>query len=451
MKRKLTEAFVKSLPAPTDTSSRIHYDSDIRGFGCRVTQNNAKTLILNYSYKGIERRMVLARWYPDVYDKDGRNIVELARMDAAKFKNSIVSGRDPVAEQEAADRAERGQYTFAQLAKRYQQDYVKEKTGLPKRKASRDADKSMLDGILLPRFGRRKLSTILTRDIDTLMEELRSTPYRANRCRSLLSGMFAYAISLDQLAANPITKKVRKYAEVKREFMLDDKQDAKFRIACDQYPDQTAASAVRLLYETGSRKNEVLCCRWEQFHFEPGPLCNVWVKPPEITKQAKAVFLPLTDRAVAILTAMGPKEKGFVFPGKGGFDRARRDITRPWVQICKMAGLTEPVTKGKRTKHRPILRLHDLRHSYASFLASSNVSLPKIGELLGHSNPQTTARYSHISLDAARAAANVFGSRAWSPADTAAQAILEALSAGPVSQPIEKKGTTKKAGRQRHG
>jgi integrase len=458
-KHKLTEAYVKGLRAPTNTSSRIFYDSDIRGFGCRVTSTGAKSLILNYSYQGTERRMVLARFYPDVYDKDGRSIVELARMKAGTLKNLIVAKKDPVteqiAEQEASDKEGREHSTFAQLAERYQTEYVREKTGLPKRPASLRGDKSMLDNILLPRFGTRKVKSITPRELDEVMRDLRATPYRANRVRSLLHSLFEFGIKEDMLEVNVCTRRVRKYPEQERDFSLNDTQDTAFRKACDQYRDQHVADAVRLLYETGSRKSEVLQARWEQFRFGDGPLENRWIKPDWMTKQGKEVHLALTAPVLAILKRMQPKEKGFLFPNRSGFDKPRRDITKPWVAICKLAGLTTAVTNGKGTKHKPVLRLHDLRHSYATFLVSKGETLEKVGKILGHSDTKTTEKYGKANLEAQLATANVFAERGAQYAKAKenaqaipaqyAQAIADVLSGnGNVSQVIAKKRRTEK-------
>jgi integrase len=414
MKRKLSEDIVKALPAATKTSSYIVWDYDVPGFGVRITERGTKSFILNYSFKGVERRMVLARYFPD------QNTVALARADAAKNKALIFAKKDPIAVIAAEEEASEKGHTFAELAKRYQRDYVRKKTGLPKRQSSKASDKSLLDGILLPRFGSKKLTAIESSNIDDLMGELRETPYRANRCRSLLHAMFEFARSknanlMPKTSLNPVTKDdVRKYEEHEREFFLNEKQLLDFLSACDRYSDQNAADALRLLLETGSRKSEVLQSRWEMFHLQPGPLHNKWVKPPEMTKQGKIEHLDLGVRALALLKKMGPKDKGYLFPSKGGFDKPRTSLQKPWTQICKLAGLTEAITKpGKRrhavTKHKPILRLHDLRHSYASYLVSHGWSLEKIGKLLGHNRKSTaTARYAKVSPESAREAANAF-------------------------------------------
>jgi integrase len=420
MKRKLSESIVQALPPAKESSSYITWDYDVPGFGVRTTERGTKSFILNYSFKGTERRMVLARYFPE------QNTVALARAKAAELKNLIIAGKDPIAveiaAEEARDKEGRTQYTFAELAQRFQNEYVQtseRKQGQPKRPASKLTDKSMLDGILLPRFGGRKLADVVTRDINTLIVELKATPYRANRCRALLHTMFEFALGNEMLLVNPVTKfangkGVMKYRERKRNFFLTDAQLAAFIRACDDYHDQDAADIFRLLLHTGSRKSEVLKARWEQFHLEPGPLQGMWVKPFAAVKGDEDVNLELSDRCLAILQKMKPKKTGYLFPAKGRFDKPRGDIQRPWAQICKLAGLTTAITKpGIRrlavTRHIPILRLHDLRHSYASYLVSHGASLEQIGKQLGHAEESTaTARYAHLSRQSQKAVANLF-------------------------------------------
>ena len=109
----------------------------------------------------------------------------------------------------------------------------------------------------------------------------------------------------------------------------------------------------------------------------------------------------------------------FVFPGRDA--KPLTDIKRTWLSVCRKAGLADQVSEsrtGKRghTKagkpvpiYRTTVRLHDLRHTFAAILASEGLSLPTIGALLGHTQPQTTARYAHLLDDPLRAAAERVG------------------------------------------
>ncbi|HWW36741.1 MAG TPA: site-specific integrase [Xanthobacteraceae bacterium] len=152
--------------------------------------------------------------------------------------------------------------------------------------------------------------------------------------------------------------------------------------------DPLAANAVRLLLLTGARRGELLSARWADIDFAAG----VWTKPGTTTKQKTAHIIPLSQAVIAVLTAMR-KEAGdreWIFPASRG-GRPRRDLGENWDQIRKAAAI-------------PDVRLHDLRHTYASALASAGTSLRIVGGLLGHAQPGTTQRYAHLVDSALREA-----------------------------------------------
>ncbi len=176
----------------------------------------------------------------------------------------------------------------------------------------------------------------------------------------------------------------------------------------DSYADQGAADALRLLILTGAREGEVLGATWEQFDLKRG----TWTKPSHHTKQKRTEHTPLSTPAVDILKRMAKANNGpHLFPGRMG-DHARVTLHRPWIQVCKAAGLaSEYRISGKRReliRWKPSFHVHDLRHTSASHLVSKGESLHIVGNLLGHTQPQTTARY--LADAALRDAANRFGS-----------------------------------------
>jgi integrase len=157
--------------------------------------------------------------------------------------------------------------------------------------------------------------------------------------------------------------------------------------ALAECPDQDAADIFRLLLLTGARRGEVRSATWDQFDLEEG----VWIKPATATKQKQRHEVPLNAPARQLLARRLSKRdtSPWVFPGRSAHHRINLD--RSWGLICKTAGITG-------------LRIHDLRHSYASTLASAGVSLHTIGALLGHTQPQTTHRYAHLFDDPLRKA-----------------------------------------------
>jgi integrase len=146
-----------------------------------------------------------------------------------------------------------------------------------------------------------------------------------------------------------------------------------------------------LLILTGARVGEVLSAEWAHFDLVRG----VWTKPSHHTKQKRIEHVPLNRVARGLISSMWKQRASeqYLFPGKKG---ARKKLDRPWKAITATAGLSQ-------------VRLHDLRHSFASHLVSAGVSLYTVGKLLGHTKSQTTERYAHVNDDALREASNQFG------------------------------------------
>jgi len=207
--------------------------------------------------------------------------------------------------------------------------------------------------------------------------------------------------------ANPV-KGVKRYDEPSRETWLSLEQLQSLASALDQYPDQVAADAIRLLIVTGSREGEVLAAEWSQFNLKRG----VWTKPSHHTKQKKTEHVPLSPQALAILSTL--KRSGrYLFPSTDGKSH-RVTISKPWMQVLRATGLAEgTIVPSKRkgmvkTIWKPLVRIHDLRHTFASHLVSRNYSLQLVGKLLGHTRPETTARYAHCSDQALRDVTTAF-------------------------------------------
>jgi integrase len=391
MAAKINQRTVKNL-TPPKAGSRIFWDSEIKGFGVRITAAGVISFILDYRVNGRQRRYTI-----------GRNpewTSEAARREAASLKPRISKGYDPLQEKEKA----RGEPTVSELAT----DYLERHSIPNKRAGSLRNDRQMLEGIVKPRLGRLRVVAVGRRDIETLHQSLKATPYQANRVLALLSHMFEKAIEWKWAMSNP-ARGIPRYHEDRRERWLSDDEMHAFTQALDSYSDQNAANALRLLLLTGAREGEVLKAEWSEFDLERG----VWTKPSHHTKQKKLEHVPLSSTAVDLLRQMGGEAAtGPLFPGANG-KNARVTLRRPWVQVCKLAGLTQAIVKqGKRRKiikHKPTLRIHDLRHSFASHLVSRGASLQIVGRLIGHTQIATTQRYAHLADSALRDATNVFG------------------------------------------
>ena len=372
---KLTERTIKSPTRPAEGYT-ILWDDEVKGFGVRTTANGAVAFIFNYRTRGGRlRRLTIG--------DTSEYSVETARKVAKRHRHVVDEGGDPLADR----RAERGAPDFKDLADEYINKHLPKK-----RPSSRKIDEQTLEKVLLPVLGPLKVTEITFDDIDGIHHKIsKRAPYRANRVVALLSKMFSLAIKKRWRGDNP-AKGIERNQESKRARYLSNDELSRLTEALAAYPDQHTADAIRLLLLTGARRGEVLSLKWDQIDFEAG----TWTKPGATTKQKTEHVVPLSAPALQLLAKMRECSRSdYAFPNRDGSGH-RVDLKKPWQAICKAANITG-------------LRVHDLRHSYASFLVSAGLSLPVIGALLGHTQPGTTARYAHLHDDPLRKATERVG------------------------------------------
>jgi integrase len=376
---RLTDSSVRQLPVPA-TGNKAYFDDRLPGFGCRVTAAGYRSFFLNYTSRGRERRFTIGstvEWK-----------AAAARAEAARLKDQLrVNGADPLAEL----RAERADPLVSDLCARYEEQHIPKK-----RYRSGLEDKAMIASYVIPHLGTLRVAEVSFSDVDGLHRKItkRGTPARANRVASLLSKMFSLAKRWGWRTDNPV-KGIEKNHEEPRSRYLSGAEIARLTEALAAHPDQQAANVVRLLLLTGARRNEVLTMTWSQLDAEG----RVWTKPSAHTKQKKVHRVPLSAPARLLLSELraGAAEvETYVFPSPTRPGAHRENVKRAWREVCQTAGL-----EG--------VRLHDLRHCYASILVSAGNSLPTIGALLGHTQPQTTARYAHLADDPLLAATETAG------------------------------------------
>ena len=370
MAQKLTDRLVRSLPPPP-ASNRITYDMEVRGFGIRVTSLGAKAFVLNYRVNGRERRLTIGS-YPDWS-------VAAAREQAKELKRSVDPGDDPMGRRHQ----DRAAPNVATLAKRYLAEHAVRKAA----RSYRD-DQSMLEKLVLPALGSLKVHEVRHDDIDRVHCEISARrPIRANRVAQMLSKMFNLAIRWGYRPDNP-AKGWHRNPEHRRTRYLSSLELGRLTTVLAGHPNQRCANLVRLLLLTGARRGEALSATWDQIDLNLG----VWVKPSSHVKQKKEHRVPLSGVAIRLLREMHSQSAGsrFLFAGNVP-DRPLQEIKGFWAGVCRKAELND-------------CRIHDLRHTYASILASAGLSLPVIGALLGHTQPNTTARYSHLFDDPLREA-----------------------------------------------
>jgi integrase len=339
------------------------------------------------------------------------------------LKRQIDVGADPMADRHA----DRAAPTIDKLVDRFVEEH------LSKRRAATQADyRSILTLYIRPTLGRMRVDEVRHTDIERLHATVaKRAPYRANRTVSVLSKMLTLAIKWEMRTDNP-ARGIERAPEHKRERFLAPAEIARLSEALAGLKEQDSANAIRLLLLTGARKSEVLKARWSEFNLTDG----VWIKPSAHVKTKKDHRVPLSGPARLLLSEMKAKAEkglergealGLVFEGVDG--KPLSDIRASWAAVCQKAGLGQ-FSDSKDKTGKPVkvwqadARMHDLRHTYASILASHGLSLPIIGQLLGHTQAQTTQRYAHLMDDPLRAATERVGAVvAGSALDTTATQI----------------------------
>ncbi len=381
------------------------WDDTISGFGVRVRPTGTKSYVVVYR-AGAGRGAPVRRY---TIGAVGKITPERARARAKVILGAVAHGHDPANQKTA----ERGTPTVAELADAFMADHVR-----PKRKAgTAEFYRDILDRIVKPAVGTTKADKLTRLQVGRLHSSLAETPFQANRVLAVVGSMYAFAgrAGIVPEGTNP-ARGIDKFKESRRERFLNgqelerlgsavreaettgipwavngSKSTAKHVPKTKRYTklSTSAAAALRLLLFTGCRLREILHLRWEYVDIERGCLFL-----PDSKNGRKTVIL--NGPALAVLNAQertGP----YVVPGDDP-EKPRHDLKRPWDAVTKRAGLTG-------------VRLHDLRHTYASFGAGGGLGLPIIGRLLGHTQAATTARYAHLDNDPLRRASETIAGR----------------------------------------
>jgi integrase len=381
MADRLTDATIKRLPLPAKTS-KIHPDGDVPGFGVRVTANGARSFVLRYRVRGSGRE----RTYTIGSTGDWQTTA--ARTEARRLRRLIDQGGDPLGDIEHR----RTEPTVADLIERFLTEHVEPRL----RPGTVRHYRMLIDRHIRPHFGAHiKVADVSFADLDRLHRKISKSgaSYAANRVVAICSKMFALAVRWNMRDDNPARGIERNY-EAKRKRYLTGDELARLTAALAAHPSEQAANVFRLLLLTGARSGEAMSARWADLDLGAG----VWTKPGSAVKQGVDHVTPLSGPARQLLSEIRAEQTArnrqlgtWVFPSSDSSIGHVIDVAKNWYAICKSAGI-----EG--------LRIHDLRHSFASQLASGGASLPLIGALLGHSNPATTARYAHLFQDPQRAA-----------------------------------------------
>jgi integrase len=377
---KLSKTVVERIAAAD--RDVVAWDDTLPGFGVRVKPSEVRSYIIQYRTRntGASKRLTIGQHGPLL-------TFDQAKKQARAMLADAMRGEDPVELRKATRRAP----TVANLAA----DYLERHAAPKKRPKSVRDDRSILDKVILPKLAAKKVESVSRRDIEAIHVAMKDRPYQANRVLSLLSKMFNLAIEWKWRPDNPV-KGIERYIEQKRDRWLSDDELCRLCAVLDDHPNKRAANAVRFQLLTGARLGEVLASRKEDFDLQRG----VWTKPSHQTKQNRTEHLPLSAQATALIASIietSDPESSFLFPGnKPG--QPLREVKKFWSAVMRQTGIAN-------------YRRHDNRHTYASHLVSSGLSLEIVGQLLGHTTTTTTKRYAHLADGPLRAATERFGSK----------------------------------------
>jgi integrase len=401
---RITKRAVDALQCPAGKDREFLWDDAVSGFGVAAFPSGKKVYVAQYRQDGRSRRVAIG--------EHGRLTPDEARSEAKKLLGAVESGTDPIAQRQAS----RAVPLFRQIADEFMRTHVR-----AKRKArTLDSYETLLRRHILPAIGGLRVTDIRRAHVSKMHADLAAHPGAANRALSVISSVWNWAAAEHEdlaLPPNP-ARGIKHNPEEGRERYLSTDELARLgdalaeaetiglsytvnetKLKAKHAPkpenryrklDPFAVAAMRLLTLTGARLREILTAKWEYVDFERG-LLNL----PTSKTGRKSIFL--SAGALDVLAAL-PRLEGndFIMPGeKDGTPRA--DLKRPWAAITQAAGL-----EG--------LRLHDLRHSFASIGAGGGLGLPIIGRLLGHATPAMTAKYAHLDNDPMRRAVNQIGS-----------------------------------------
>jgi integrase len=401
MRAKITKRVVDGV-APRESTYLVR-DTEVRGFVLVVTPAGSKSYAVDYragSGRGSpKRRLTIGKhgspWTP-----------EMARTKAKLLLAEVAAGRDPA----AGRKEDRNAPTFRELIDLYLSEGTRHKKASTLR-----ADRGRIEHHLRPLLGTLRADRVTRADVERMRdavtagmtaEKIETGKKRragamatggkgaAAQCVALASSVFAFAVARGLCVDNPArgvkkapVRKLERFLSEAEITQLAEALDAEAQHSGNPYP----SSAIKLLLLTGCRRGEIVNLRWEHVDFE-----RKCLRLPDSKTGAKVVFLNTPAR---VLLQELPRMAGNsrVFPGTRA-DSASAAVENTWKRVRAAADLVG-------------VRLHDLRHSFASVGAAGGLSLPIIGALLGHKHATTTARYAHLSADPLRAANDAVGVR----------------------------------------
>ena len=367
---KITKRSVDA--APPEAREYFIWDDELRGFGLRVYPSGRKMYLAQFRAGGRVRRVNVG--------VHGAITAEDARTEAMKHLSVVRLGGDPAAERDRR----KASPTTKEFGKRFLEEHVASHC-----KPTTQAEyKRSVELFINPKIGSHRIIDVARADIVELHQSMKATPYQANRTLGVLSIMFtvAHTWGVRTDGVNPCWK-VKRYKEEKRERYLTAEELARLgKELRESNAEREAVHCIQLLLLTGCRLSEIQKLKWAYVDLDAGVL-----RLPDSKSGAKLVSI---GKAVIDVFKTIPKIEGNPYVITGQVEGQHlTDMQRPWRRLRRRAGL-------------PDVRIHDLRHSFASDALQLGEDLTMIGRLLGHTQVQTTARYAHLKTGPVKAAAD---------------------------------------------
>ena len=351
--------------AKVEPKDYIIWDEELKGFGLRIFKTGKKSYMIQYRAAGRTRRLTIGG--------HGTITADEARKQAKKLLSDVSFGGNPS--------EDKRMFQDAPFMRDVCDRFIKEHVNVHLKPSTRRTYNISVEKQIKPKLGMYKVEALTRADVAKFMHGLRDTPIQANRSFAALSKLMNLCEQwgLRPDGSNPC-RHVKKFKENKRERYLTQEEATRLAEVLVQSEEQGletpyVVAAFKLLMLTGARLGEIQTLKWEYVR-------DNCLMLPDSKTGAKKVYIG--PEAKAVLDGLPKKpDNPYVIAGINPGE-PMNDMQKPWRRIRKRADLED-------------VRIHDLRHTFASFMVSAGHSLPIIGKLLGHSQPQTTARYAHLA------------------------------------------------------
>ena len=373
---ELTKAAMENIKSTRHSRKTVYIDADIRG------------LMLEY------RPTNMGTWYFRAKDEHGKikmiRLGTLAEMDMLEARSHAYELQKFVGQGGTLgelDAHSVNRLSFGVFIEKHYLPHAKA------RKRSWQTEVGILRRHILPIFSGAKLKAITRFALSRWLESLRDkglSPATCNRALFLMKYVFNCARRWGFIAESPARDVSVLPGEEFRERYLSEEEARRLLNALDAEKDRLAALAVKLLLFTGARKSEILAARWENVDVAR----RILTVP--LSKSGKARHIPLSDAALQVLAEIKSQSE-WLFPSSQK-DSHISSIFAAWDRVRTKTGLKD-------------VRLHDLRHSFASFLVNEGCSLYEVQRILGHQNPKVTMRYAHLAQKSLLRAVNIVGKK----------------------------------------